>query len=68
MLGLTFSNKLISCDEGMHTDFACLLFSHLKCHAHPASDTVERIITDAVKIEQELLTGMSNSCVFSLLF
>ena len=66
MLGLTFSNKPISCDKGMHTDFACLLFSHLKCHAHP--DTVERIITDAVKIEQELLTGMLNSCVFSLLF
>ena len=30
MPGLTFSNELISCDQGMHTDFACLLFSHLK--------------------------------------
>ncbi|KAH9025762.1 hypothetical protein EDB84DRAFT_365552 [Lactarius hengduanensis] len=30
MPGLTFSNALISHDEGMHTDFACLLFSHLK--------------------------------------
>jgi hypothetical protein len=27
MPGLTFSNKLISCDEGMHTDFVCLLSS-----------------------------------------
>lgn len=54
MPGLTFSNELISRDEGMHTDFACLLFSHLKRRPHP--DTVRRIITDAVKIEQEFLT------------
>jgi len=55
MPGLTFSNELISRDEGMHTDFACLLFSHLKRRPHP--NTVERIITEAVKIEQEFLTG-----------
>ncbi|KAH8825075.1 ribonucleotide reductase small subunit [Flagelloscypha sp. PMI_526] len=54
MPGLTFSNELISRDEGMHTDFACLLFSHLKKRPHPK--VVERIITDAVKIEQEFLT------------
>ena len=30
MPGLTFSNELISRDEGMHTDFACLLYSHLE--------------------------------------
>jgi ribonucleoside-diphosphate reductase subunit M2 len=35
MPGLTFSNELISRDEGMHTDFACLLFSHLKRRPHP---------------------------------
>jgi ribonucleoside-diphosphate reductase subunit M2 len=35
MPGLTFSNELISHDKGMHTDFTCLLFSHLKCRAHP---------------------------------
>jgi ribonucleoside-diphosphate reductase subunit M2 len=29
MPGLTFSNELISRDEGLHTDFACLLFQHL---------------------------------------
>jgi ribonucleoside-diphosphate reductase subunit M2 len=29
MPGLTFSNELISRDEGLHTDFACLLFTHL---------------------------------------
>ena len=55
MPGLTFSNELISRDEGMHTDFACLLFSHLKRRPHP--NVVERIITEAVKIEQEFLTG-----------
>ncbi|KAJ6599169.1 ribonucleotide reductase [Mycena vulgaris] len=54
MPGLTFSNELISRDEGMHTDFACLLFTHLKRRPHP--DTVQRIITEAVKIEQEFLT------------
>jgi exoribonuclease-2 len=32
VLRLTFSNELISRDEGMHTDFACLLFSHLRRH------------------------------------
>lgn len=54
MPGLTFSNELISRDEGMHTDFACLLFSHLRKRPHP--DTVRTIITEAVKIEQEFLT------------
>lgn len=55
MPGLTFSNELISRDEGMHTDFACLLFSHLKRRPHP--DRVNKIITQAVAIEQEFLTG-----------
>ncbi|KII95245.1 hypothetical protein PLICRDRAFT_98618 [Plicaturopsis crispa FD-325 SS-3] len=54
MPGLTYSNELISRDEGMHTDFACLLFAHLKRRPHP--DTVRRIITDAVVIEQDFLT------------
>jgi len=54
MPGLAFSNELISRDEGMHTDFACLLFSHMKRRPHP--DTVKEIITQAVIIEQEFLT------------
>jgi len=54
MPGLTFSNELISRDEGMHTDFACLLFSHLRRRPHP--EVVRRIIVDAVAIEQEFLT------------
>ena len=54
MPGLTFSNELISRDEGLHTDFACLLFSHLK--NRPSKDLIQKIITDAVTIEQEFLT------------
>jgi ribonucleoside-diphosphate reductase subunit M2 len=54
MPGLTFSNELISRDEGLHTDFACLLFSHLK--NRPSKQLVEDIITEAVVYEKEFLT------------
>lgn len=54
MPGLTFSNELISRDEGLHTDFACLLFQHLQNKSSP--DTIRTIITEAVGIEQEFLT------------
>lgn len=54
MPGLTFSNELISRDEGMHCDFACLLFKHLV--QKPNADRVRDIIKDAVHIEQEFLT------------
>lgn len=54
MPGLTFSNELISRDEGLHTDFACLLFGHLNRRPHPK--VVEKIITEAVTIEQEFLS------------
>ncbi|KAL8737994.1 MAG: hypothetical protein Q9181_001176 [Wetmoreana brouardii] len=54
MPGLTFSNELISRDEGLHTDFACLLFSHL--NNRPSKQAVQDVITEAVSIEQEFLT------------
>lgn len=54
MPGLTFSNELISRDEGLHCDFACLMFKHLE--NKPSEDTVYKLITDAVAIEQEFLT------------
>ncbi|KAI5964816.1 RNR2 [Candida pseudojiufengensis] len=54
MPGLTFSNELICRDEGLHTDFACLLFAHLQ--NRPKPEIVERIITEAVKIEKEFFT------------
>ncbi|XP_048414182.1 ribonucleoside-diphosphate reductase subunit M2 isoform X2 [Stegostoma tigrinum] len=54
MPGLTFSNELISRDEGLHCDFACLIFKHL---VHKPSETrVREIITEAVRIEQEFVT------------
>jgi len=54
MPGLTFSNELISRDEGLHTDFACLMFKHLV--EKPSVERITYIIKDAVKIEQEFLT------------
>ncbi|XP_059490379.1 ribonucleoside-diphosphate reductase subunit M2 [Neocloeon triangulifer] len=54
MPGLTFSNELISRDEGLHCDFACLMFRHLV--QKPSVEEVTKIITDAVAIEQEFLT------------
>jgi ribonucleotide reductase beta subunit family protein with ferritin-like domain len=54
MPGLTFSNELISRDEGLHCDFACLLFKHLQ--HKPANDVILAIILEAVAIEQEFLT------------
>lgn len=52
--GLTFSNELISRDEGLHCEFACLLFSLLK--QKPSEEKVLEIIKDAVAIEKEFLT------------
>mmetsp|Transcript_49249 Transcript_49249/g.127040 ORF Transcript_49249/g.127040 Transcript_49249/m.127040 type:complete len:333 (-) Transcript_49249:473-1471(-) len=54
MKGLTQSNELIARDEGLHCDFACLLFSMLR--HKPDDDTVRRIILDAVAIEKEFVT------------
>ena len=51
--GLTFSNELISRDEGLHTDFACLLYNHLEHKL--AEDRVVEIVTEAVAIEQEFV-------------
>ncbi|XP_046425531.1 ribonucleoside-diphosphate reductase subunit M2 isoform X1 [Neodiprion fabricii] len=54
MPGLTFSNELISRDEGLHCDFACLMFQHIV--QKPSQQRVTSIIRDAVVIEQEFLT------------
>lgn len=53
MPGLTYSNELISRDEGLHTDFACLLFSYVV--NKPSTERIIEIIRDAVAIEQEFL-------------
>ncbi|RPD49437.1 ribonucleoside-diphosphate reductase [Hymenobacter sediminis] len=55
MPGLTFSNELISRDEGLHCDFACLLYKDHLINKLPES-RVHEIIRDAVQIEQEFVT------------
>jgi ribonucleoside-diphosphate reductase beta chain len=67
MPGLSFSNELISRDEGMHTDFACTLYSmsDSKC----SEETIHKIISEAVDLECEFATeaipveliGMNNN-------
>jgi ribonucleotide reductase beta subunit family protein with ferritin-like domain len=54
MPGLTFSNELISRDEGLHADFACLLYSMLK-HKLP-EEHIHMIIRGAVEVEREFIT------------
>ena len=54
MPGLTFSNELISRDEGLHCEFACLLYSMLKNKL--TEQQVHTIIKDAVVIEKEFIT------------
>ena len=54
MPGLTFSNELISRDEGMHTDFAVLLYKKLVNKLK--EEEIHSIIKDAVKIEKEFVT------------
>lgn len=55
MPGLTFSNELISRDEGLHCDFACLLYTDY-LNNKLSKERVYEIIEDAVKIEQEFVT------------
>jgi ribonucleoside-diphosphate reductase subunit M2 len=54
MPGLSFSNELISRDEGLHTDFSCLMLEMLI--AKPSKDQVYAILRDAVTIEKEFIT------------
>jgi ribonucleotide reductase beta subunit family protein with ferritin-like domain len=69
MPGLCFSNELISRDEGLHCDFACLLVSTLGDDERPSNETIARIIGDAVVCEKEFvcdalpveLIGMNSS-------
>ena len=52
--GLTFSNELISRDEGLHCEFACLLYSMLSNQL--TEDEVHTIISEAVTIEKEFVS------------
>ncbi|XP_010249023.1 PREDICTED: ribonucleoside-diphosphate reductase small chain-like [Nelumbo nucifera] len=53
MPGLTFSNELISRDEGLHCDFACLLYEFLKQKL--SEERVKGIVAEAVEIEREFV-------------
>lgn len=55
MPGLTFSNELISRDEGLHCDFACLLYKMLE-YTRLSAARIHAIISEAVEIEIEFLT------------
>ena len=73
MPGLTFSNELISRDEGLHTDFACLLYSMLKNKL--SNQEIYSIISEAVEIEKEFISealpveliGMNSAVIFFLM-
>ena len=54
MPGLTFSNELISRDEGLHCDFACLLYNNHLINKLP-KEQIKMIISDAVEIEKEFV-------------
>jgi ribonucleotide reductase beta subunit family protein with ferritin-like domain len=54
MPGLTFSNELISRDEGLHTDFACMIYKYLINKM--SQEKIVEIISDAVRIEKEFVS------------
>jgi ribonucleoside-diphosphate reductase beta chain len=54
MPGLTLSNEFIARDEGLHTDFACLLYS--KIVNRLPKDKAHKVIREAVKIEKHFIT------------
>ncbi len=55
MPGLSFSNELISRDEGLHCDFACMIYNNYIKNKLPKERIIE-IISDAVTIEKEFVT------------
>lgn len=55
MAGLTFSNELISRDEGLHCDFACLLYSMI--NSRLSEERIYEIIGDAIEYEKEFVSS-----------
>lgn len=55
MHGLGFSNELISRDEGLHCDFACLMYNKLDVEDKLSEDRVHAIVKDAVEAEQNFV-------------
>ena len=71
MPGLCHSNELISRDEGLHTEFAVLMYKHL--NNKPSKEEIYEIIKEAVSSEKEFITeslpcaliGMNNNLMSS---
>ena len=59
MKGLGFSNELISRDEGLHTDFACLIYSMLTYKL--SEQTIWDIVTEAVTLEKQFICDSFSS-------
>jgi len=55
MPGLSFSNNLISKDEGLHCDFACELYNSLQSHSKTSQDRIHEIVKEAVEIEKQFI-------------
>ena len=55
MPGLAFSNELISRDEGLHCQFACLLHNN-NIQNKVTEERIKEIIIEAVEIEKEFIT------------
>lgn len=56
MPGLTYSNELISRDEGLHCEHACLLYSMIPPEMQLSEKRIHEIICDAVECEKEFVT------------
>ncbi len=54
MPGLTFSNELIARDEGLHRDFACMLYNDHIENKLP-EERIQEIVVDALKVEKEFI-------------
>ena len=54
MPGLTFSNELISRDEGLHCNFGCLIYSKLSNKI--SSENIYNMIKEAIEIEKEFVS------------
>ena len=65
MPGLAFSNELISRDEGLHCDFACLLYTMLQRHL--PQERIYEIFSEAVACEKEFVTSGMPALAFILM-
>lgn len=58
MPGLSFSNSLVSRDEGLHLQFACTLFKYVK--QKPSQTVISQIVREAVELEKRFTCGTSH--------